>query len=63
MEKLLEIDPQVKALVSSGYSEDPIMSDYRNYGFSGVIAKPYRVAELSRELMRILAEGKALARA
>lgn len=57
IEKLLEIDPQVKALVSSGYSEDPIMAEYRKYGFSGVIAKPYRVAELSKVLVKLLAAG------
>ncbi|MBI5971277.1 MAG: PAS domain-containing protein [Deltaproteobacteria bacterium] len=48
MEKLLEIDPQVKAVVSSGYSKDPIMSDFTKYGFSAVIAKPYRVADFSK---------------
>jgi len=46
--KLLEIDPGVKAIVSSGYSKDPIMSNFRKYGFSDVIAKPYRVSEFSR---------------
>ena len=42
MEQLLEIDPGVKAIVSSGYSEDPIMAESRRYGFSGIIAKPYK---------------------
>lgn len=45
-----EIDPKVKALLSSGYSNDPIMSDYRNYGFIGVISKPYRIEDLSESL-------------
>jgi hypothetical protein len=40
----------VKAIVSSGYSGDPIMSNYREYGFIGVIPKPYRLQELSRAL-------------
>ncbi len=48
MEKLLEIDPRVKAIVSSGYSKDPVMSDFTKYGFSAVIAKPYRVAEFGK---------------
>ena len=48
VKKLIEIDPDVRAIVSSGYSEDAIMSEYRSYGFSAVIAKPYRVSELSR---------------
>jgi PAS domain S-box-containing protein len=45
--RLREIDPSVKAIVSSGYSNDPVMSDYRNHGFLGCIAKPYRIEELS----------------
>jgi len=49
---LLKIDPEVKALISSGYSTHPIMSDYRKYGFSGVMEKPYRVEELSNILSR-----------
>jgi len=50
--KLIEVDPEVRAIVSSGYSNDPIMSDFREYGFSGFIAKPYRVGELSAALHR-----------
>jgi PAS domain S-box-containing protein len=50
LDKLLEIDPDVKAIVSSGYSNDPIMSDYKNYGFSGVVAKPYNTQNLSQAL-------------
>ena len=37
IERLLSIDPGVKAIVSSGYSNDPIMADYRKYGFSGIV--------------------------
>lgn len=48
IQRLLEMDPNVKAIVSSGYSHDPIMSKYREYGFSGVITKPYLIEELSR---------------
>ncbi|MDO9533257.1 MAG: PAS domain S-box protein [Deltaproteobacteria bacterium] len=57
IEKLLQIDPQVKAIVSSGYSDDPIMANFTEYGFSGVIAKPYRVADLSKVLQRVLDRG------
>ncbi len=46
IEELLAIDPRVKAIVSSGYSNDPVMSDFKKYGFSGVIAKPYEIQEL-----------------
>jgi CheY-like chemotaxis protein len=52
LQKLLEFDPEVKALASSGYSSDPVMADYRSYGFQGVIAKPYTVEELGRALAR-----------
>ena len=54
MQKLLEIDPGVKAIVSSGYSNDPIMTDYRQYGFSAVVAKPYKVQELSKTLQAVM---------
>jgi two-component system, cell cycle sensor histidine kinase and response regulator CckA len=53
LQRLLVIDPGVKALASSGYSSDPVMSDYRAYGFQGVIAKPYTVEELSRTVGRV----------
>lgn len=48
--ELKNIDPQVKAVVSSGYSTDPIMANPEKYGFLGVIAKPYRLEDLSRVL-------------
>jgi two-component system cell cycle sensor histidine kinase/response regulator CckA len=54
--KLREIDPDVKAIVSSGYSNDPIMSDYENYGFSGVVAKPYNMQNLSKTLKAVLSQ-------
>ncbi|MDX1776407.1 MAG: PAS domain S-box protein [Desulfobulbales bacterium] len=55
MEKLLAIDPAVKGIVSSGYAQDPIMSQYKDYGFTGVVPKPYNLEEMSRELQRVLA--------
>ncbi len=48
--KLREIDPEVRTIVSSGYSSDPVMAEAEKYGFNGVIAKPYGIAELSRVL-------------
>ena len=50
MTRLLAIDPGVKAIVSSGYSTDPVMANYREHGFSGVAVKPYRLADLARTL-------------
>lgn len=52
--KLREIDPDVKAIVSSGYSTDPIMADYKQYGFSGVVAKPYQAGEVEKTLRNVL---------
>lgn len=54
IKELLKIDPQVKAIVSSGYSDVPIMANFKNYGFSAVIAKPYRVAALSEILRGVI---------
>ncbi len=48
--KLLELNPKVKALVSSGYANDPIMAEYSRFGFRGVIPKPYTIENLSKEL-------------
>ncbi|NTV13420.1 MAG: PAS domain S-box protein [Desulfobulbaceae bacterium] len=45
--RLRSLDPGIRAIVSSGYASDPIMSDYRSYGFCGVIPKPYRTQELT----------------
>lgn len=41
MKRLLEIDPSAKGYVSSGRTDDPVMIDFRNFGFSGTIEKPY----------------------
>jgi CheY-like chemotaxis protein len=51
MQKLIEIDPGVRAIVSIGYSDDPIMTGFERYGFGGAIPKPYRIRELN-ELLR-----------
>jgi PAS domain S-box-containing protein len=53
---LLEIDPSAKVVVSSGYSDDPIMKDYGSFGFKGVLAKPYGIAELTAVLQRVARE-------
>jgi PAS domain S-box-containing protein len=52
--RLLEIDPEVRAIVASGYSDDPVMADYRRYGFRGVVPKPFRFEELREVLERVL---------
>jgi len=57
--RLREIHPGLKAVVSSGYSNDPVMSEFEKYGFAGVIAKPYKVGELSEAIGRIVGKVKA----
>ena len=52
--ELLKIDPQVKAVVVSGYSNDPVMAHYKDYGFVGSIAKPFELAELDGLINEIL---------
>jgi two-component system, cell cycle sensor histidine kinase and response regulator CckA len=52
--KLCEIDKNVKAVVSSGYSIDPVMSNYEEYGFCGVVEKPYNLQKLGETLNQIL---------
>ncbi len=54
IKKLHEIDPDIKGIVSSGYSTDPIMSDYEDYGFNGVVIKPYKVEELQKVVCRVM---------
>jgi len=51
--ELLKIDPRVKAVVSSGYSNDTIMANYRDYGFSGVVPKPYTMDQMAGLLNKI----------
>ncbi len=55
VEQLRQFDPQVKAIVSSGYSNDPVLSRYSTFGFHGVVAKPFRLAELSQVLHQVTA--------
>ena len=51
---LLKINPQVKAIVSSGYSNDPVMTDFRAYGFTGALPKPNTKKELIEALKNII---------
>ena len=54
MENLLEIDPDVKGIVSSGYCDDPVMTEYKKHGFKGVVTKPYTIEELKETLHKVL---------
>ncbi len=55
--QLLTLDKAVRGIVSSGYSQDPVMSEYRSYGFQGVLPKPYTMAMLQRILHQVLGKG------
>ena len=51
---LLGIDPKAKVIASSGYSNDPVMANYRAYGFREVIIKPYRIDDLAEALHKVI---------
>jgi nitrogen-specific signal transduction histidine kinase/CheY-like chemotaxis protein len=56
IQRLLKIDPEIKAIVSSGYSNDPVMTDFMKYGFSGIVAKPFKIEKLNQVLHQVLTE-------
>jgi signal transduction histidine kinase/CheY-like chemotaxis protein len=60
--ELLRVDPNVRAIVSSGYVNDPIISDFRDHGFIDRIVKPYDLHELSETLARVLQANETAAR-
>ena len=55
IEEILKINPEAKAVVSSGYSNDPVMADYQKYGFKAAIGKPFSLAELNETINSVLA--------
>ncbi|GAB4366490.1 MAG: hypothetical protein Kow0042_06430 [Calditrichia bacterium] len=54
IQKLREIDPRVTAVVTSGYSNDAIMSHYEDYGFKGCLKKPFNVEDMNRVLRQLV---------
>ncbi len=57
-ERLLELDPHVKIILSTGHLRDPVVSNYRQYGFKGVIVKPYTADEIGLALHNVLVREK-----
>jgi two-component system cell cycle sensor histidine kinase/response regulator CckA len=57
IQKLQELDPQVKAIVFSGYADDPILSHHTEFGFKGFIKKPYTINDVSESLHRVVSQG------
>jgi PAS domain S-box-containing protein len=53
-QKLLQVDPKATIIVASGYSNDPVMADYKEYGFRAAIAKPFDLKELSNTIASVL---------
>ncbi len=56
LRKLLYLNSEVKAVVSSGYSSDPILSNYRQHGFKDILSKPYALDQLKSVLNRVLSQ-------
>ncbi len=54
LKKVRDIDPGIKAIVFSGYSNNPVMAAYREFGFNGKVGKPFLVSELATEVKRVL---------
>ena len=54
---LYALDPGVRAIVSSCYSNDPIMAEFSRHGFKGVLVKPYRAEDIGRVLREVLGNG------
>ncbi|MBW1861366.1 MAG: response regulator [Deltaproteobacteria bacterium] len=54
IKKLLEIDPEIKAIVATGYSFDPVVDNYRDYGFCGAMTKPFGMDELNTALREVI---------
>ncbi len=54
MASLLEIDPEARGVVCSGYSNDPVMADFKAYGFKANCSKPFQFAALSQVVKRVI---------
>lgn len=54
MSELLDIDPDVRAIVASGYSNDPVLANYEHFGFRGYISKPFDMVQMTELLQEIL---------
>lgn len=54
MARLLQIDPTVCAIVSSGYSRDPVLANYRSFGFQAILPKPYGLEQLTKVMTLVL---------
>jgi CheY-like chemotaxis protein len=53
-EKIRKVDPSVKVVMSSGYTSDPMMTDYAKFGLDGILAKPYRITDIKALLEKLI---------
>ncbi|MCD6460333.1 response regulator, partial [bacterium] len=58
IKELLQIDPDVKAIAASGYSNDPVLANYQNFGFSSMMTKPLKINELSSTIHCLINNSK-----
>ncbi len=54
IKELLKIDPEVTAIVASGYSDDPVTTNFGEYGFKGMVQKPFEIYELEEVLQKVI---------
>lgn len=54
IEHLRKFDPAVKAIISSGYTNDPVVQDFSQYGYSGSLTKPYKITDLKTLLEQLM---------
>ena len=58
IKKLRQIDPWVISIVASGYSESPVMAEYRDYGFCGRLTKPFDIKKMSEVLAEVISPAR-----
>jgi CheY-like chemotaxis protein len=54
IEHLMKFDPAIKAIISSGYTNDPVVENFSQYGFSGRLTKPYKITDLKNLLEQLM---------
>jgi len=59
IQRLLAMDPEAVAIIASGYSNDPVMAHCAEYGFKGVVGKPFSAQRLSEVLHKALRNGSS----
>jgi two-component system cell cycle sensor histidine kinase/response regulator CckA len=60
VEAVRKLDPTVPAIVTSGYSSDPVLTKYESYGFQAVVAKPFEVLTLANAVRRFIPQAKPI---